>query len=37
MAELLRLTHDRCPMTATVAKAATISRRLFVNGAEVKV
>ena len=36
MAELLRLTHDRCPMTATVAKAATISRTLFVNGAEVK-
>jgi len=37
MAELLRLTHDRCPMTATVAKAGTISRRLIVNGVEVKV
>lgn len=37
MAELLRLTNDRCPMTTTVAKAATISRKLFVNGAEVEI
>ena len=37
IAELLRLTHERCPMTATIAKAATINRKLFVNGEEVKV
>jgi uncharacterized OsmC-like protein len=36
MAELLKLTHERCPMTATVAKGAAINRKLFVNGAEVK-
>ncbi len=33
--ELLKLTHVRCPMTATVAKAAKVSRRLWVNGTEV--
>ena len=37
IAELLRLTHQRCPMTATVAKGATVGRKLYVNGAEVKV
>ncbi|MDA4120869.1 MAG: OsmC family protein [Thaumarchaeota archaeon] len=37
IAELVRLTHKRCPMTATVAKAATIRRRLFVNGLETPV
>ncbi len=36
IAELLKLTHDRCPMTATVSRGATINRKLFVNGAEVK-
>ena len=36
VAELLKLTHERCPMTATVAKAATIRRKLFVNGVEVE-
>jgi len=35
--ELLRLTHRRSPLTATVAKAAKIERRLYVNGAEVPV
>jgi uncharacterized OsmC-like protein len=33
--ELLKLTHRRSPMTATVAKAAKIQRKLFVNGVEV--
>ena len=37
IAELVNLTHRRSPMTATVAKAAKIRRRLFVNGAEVPV
>ncbi|HKT22910.1 MAG TPA: OsmC family protein [Nitrososphaerales archaeon] len=37
IAELLRLTHERCQMTATVSKGASIDRRLFVNGVEVKV
>jgi uncharacterized OsmC-like protein len=35
--ELLKLTHKRSPMTATVAKAVRIERRLFVNGAETPV
>ena len=33
--ELLKLTHRRSPMTATLAKAAKIERKLFVNGAQV--
>jgi len=33
--ELLKLTHRRSPMTATLAKAAKIVRRLYVNDAEV--
>jgi uncharacterized OsmC-like protein len=37
VAELVRLTHKRSPMTATVAKAATIRRKLFVNGVETPV
>ncbi len=37
VAELLRLTDQRCPMTATVAKAAKVQRRLFVNGVETPV
>jgi uncharacterized OsmC-like protein len=37
VAELLRLTHKRCPMTATIAKASPVRRRLFVNGEETKV
>ncbi len=37
VADLLRLTHRRCPLTATVAKAASIRRRLFVNGRETAV
>jgi len=37
IAELLKLTHRRSPMTTTVAKAAKIERRLFVNGVEVPV
>jgi uncharacterized OsmC-like protein len=37
VAALLKLTHQRCPMTATVAKAAIIERRLFVNGVETPV
>jgi uncharacterized OsmC-like protein len=32
--ELLKLTHKRCPMTATIAKAAAIRRRLLVNRIE---
>jgi uncharacterized OsmC-like protein len=35
IAELLWLTHERCPMTATIAKAAKINRKLFVNDTEV--
>jgi len=35
--ELLKLTHRRSPMTATLAKAAKIERKLFVNGAEVPI
>jgi uncharacterized OsmC-like protein len=35
VAELLRLTHERNPVTATVAKAVKVSRRLFVNETEV--
>ena len=37
IAELLTLTHRRSPMTATLAKAAKIERKLFVNGAEVPI
>ncbi len=37
IAELLRLTGERCPMTATVAKAGSINRKLFVNGLEVRI
>ena len=37
VAELLRLTHRRSPMAATVAKAASVQRKLFVNGTEVAV
>jgi len=37
IAELLRLTHRRSPLTATVAKATKIERRLYVNGVEVPV
>ncbi len=37
IAELVRLTHRRCPMTATIAKAAIIERKLFVNGLETPV
>jgi uncharacterized OsmC-like protein len=33
--ELLKLTHQRCPMTATVSKAAKVNRKLWVNGTEV--
>ncbi len=33
--ELLLLTDRRCPMTRTVAKAASIHRELFVNGREI--
>jgi uncharacterized OsmC-like protein len=35
--KLLKLTHGRCPLTTTVARAAKVRRRLFVNGAEVPV
>ncbi|MDA4127144.1 MAG: OsmC family protein [Thaumarchaeota archaeon] len=35
--ELLKLNDTRCPMTTTVAKAATVRRKLFVNGAEIQV
>jgi uncharacterized OsmC-like protein len=35
IAELLKLTNKTCPMAVTVAKAATIRRKLFVNGEEV--
>jgi len=35
--ELLKLTHRRSPMTATLAKAATIERKLMVNGVEVPI
>ncbi len=34
VAELVRLTHRRSPLTATLAKAAAVRRRLFVNGLE---
>ena len=37
VAELLTLTHRRCPMTRTMAKAAKIRRRLLVNGKETRV
>jgi uncharacterized OsmC-like protein len=37
VAELVRLTHKRSPMTATLAKAATIRRKLLVNGNETPV
>jgi uncharacterized OsmC-like protein len=37
IAELVRLNDKRSPMTATVAKAAMIKRRLFVNDQEVPV
>ena len=33
--ELVKLTNLRCPMTATVSKAAVVSRKLWVNGTEV--
>jgi uncharacterized OsmC-like protein len=32
LAEVVRLTDRRCPMTATVAKSAAVRRKLFVNG-----
>jgi uncharacterized OsmC-like protein len=32
---LVKLTHLRCPMTATISKAAKVSRNLWVNGTEV--
>ncbi len=35
--DLLKLTHQRSPMTATVAKAAKIERKLFVNGIQVPI
>lgn len=35
--ELVRLTSERCPMTRTVSKSATVRRRLLVNGSEVPV
>lgn len=37
MAELLRLTNRRSPMTATVAKSAKVHRKLLVNGTEIRV
>ncbi len=37
IADVLRLTDRRCPMTATVAKAAKVRRQLFVNGEEIPV
>jgi uncharacterized OsmC-like protein len=37
IAELLILTNERCPMTATVAKSSKVRRRLIVNGAETSV
>jgi uncharacterized OsmC-like protein len=37
MVELLKLTHKTSPMTATLAKVATIHRKLLVNGNEVKI
>jgi uncharacterized OsmC-like protein len=37
VAQLVRLTGKRSPMTATVAKAATIKRKLIVNGREAPV
>lgn len=36
-AEMLKLTHKRSPLTATMAKACTVRRKLFVNGTEVPV
>lgn len=33
--ELVNLTHLRCPMTATISKAAKVNRNLWVNGTEV--
>jgi uncharacterized OsmC-like protein len=36
-AEILLLTHKRCPLTATVAKSTKITRKLFVNGKETRV
>lgn len=36
IAKLLILTHKRSPMTATMAKAAKIERKLSVNGKEVR-
>jgi len=35
IAELVRLTDRRCPMTRTIAKAARVQRRLLLNGSEV--
>jgi uncharacterized OsmC-like protein len=32
--EVTRLTHRRCPMHATIAKAMTVTDKLFVNGEE---
>jgi uncharacterized OsmC-like protein len=32
--ELVKLTNERCPMTATVGKAAPVKRKLFINGTE---
>ena len=32
--EVTRLSHSRCPMHATIAKAMTVTDKLFVNGEE---
>jgi uncharacterized OsmC-like protein len=37
IAELLRLTHMRCPLTATIRKATRITRKLVVNDVEVPI
>jgi putative redox protein len=35
--EVTRLTHRRCPMHATIAKAMNVTDRLFVNGEEIQI